>query len=571
MPASTPVSVHSLRLRGDGVHRDALLASLDDARWPAADSREYLILRQVRVQAPWWQAAEQVTQDAHTLAAGAVSGWDSLASEALAVRFADMADLLACLSHDLAHGRATGLWYWRNWRHFMDSSPATAIARLWCEQPTRLPDLVAALATHRALPAVCACLDETGLARILDGVRHATGWPLPLQSGDPRPGLATDRPVLPRPRLHDWQPVLQTLPPARLHQLLPLLALTSGWIQLPQLLHDDGHWLNWYREIGRQLPATIPTPPARKPQQPDERWPAADASHHGPATDPALPAIDAHRTDSNAVAVTATSIPEPDMAVASGPHPATSAVTLATDPERSNASPQTRDQPQAHLPAPGQSTVQDVSQPSPPAPATADNKPEVERLATSTTARSPGDAAVTPAEPAPSEAGTTQADRSALFNTTQGGLFYLLNVLAHPAVAPCLQDAPESGWQRLYRLGLHLGLDCDAPLARFLADKLELSDPARLSELAPLRDEARLCQLADRHYAHLAAWGPALLAVPAQASCGHSHLDLYYPLNAVRLDVRRAGLDIDPGWLPWLGQVVHFHYRDTLAPTGDMP
>jgi hypothetical protein len=25
--------------------------------------------------------------------------------------------------------------------------------------------------------------------------------------------------------------------------------------------------------------------------------------------------------------------------------------------------------------------------------------------------------------------------------------------------------------------------------------------------------------------------------------------------------VRRLGLDIDPGWLPWFGRVVAFHYR----------
>jgi len=571
MPASTPVSVHSLRLRGDGVHRDALLASLDDARWPAADNREYLILRQVRVQAPWWQAAERITQDAHTLAAGAVSGWDSLASDALAVRFADMADLLACLSHDLARGRVAGLWYWRNWRHFMDSSPATAIARLWCEQPTRLPDLVAALATHRALPAVCACLDETGLARILDSVRHATGWPLPLPSGDPRPGLATDRPVLPRPRLHDWQPVLQTLPPARLHQLLPLLALTSGWIQLPQLLHEHDHWLDWCSKVGRQLPGATQTPRTRQANQPDERRSTAEPVPAGQATDAALKAIDTDPIGSIAAAATDASTPAPGITAAAETHAPPPATAPAADAERSIVPRHIHEQPQVQRPAPDTSVDGGTAQSSAFAPATADDEDKSGQVPAISTAPSQSDAAVTRTDTPTSESATTKADDSAAFNTTQGGLFYLLNVLAHPAVAPCLQDAPESGWQRLYRLGLHLGLDCDAPLARFLADKLELSDPARLSELAPLRDEARLCQLADRHYAHLDAWGPALLAVPAQANFGRSHLDLYYPLSAVRLEVRRAGLDVDPGWLPWLGQVVHFHYRQTIPPAGDMP
>jgi hypothetical protein len=33
-----------------------------------------------------------------------------------------------------------------------------------------------------------------------------------------------------------------------------------------------------------------------------------------------------------------------------------------------------------------------------------------------------------------------------------------------------------------------------------------------------------------------------------------------FSIDGVDLDVRRAGLDIDPGWLPWLGTVVKFRY-----------
>jgi hypothetical protein len=44
-----------------------------------------------------------------------------------------------------------------------------------------------------------------------------------------------------------------------------------------------------------------------------------------------------------------------------------------------------------------------------------------------------------------------------------------------------------------------------------------------------------------------------------------SDLDVTLPLAAVDIRIRRIGLDIDPGWLPWLGEygrVVRFHYRD---------
>jgi hypothetical protein len=32
------------------------------------------------------------------------------------------------------------------------------------------------------------------------------------------------------------------------------------------------------------------------------------------------------------------------------------------------------------------------------------------------------------------------------------------------------------------------------------------------------------------------------------------------PLDSVDLDIRRAGLDLDPGWVPWLGVVVRYRY-----------
>ena len=38
-------------------------------------------------------------------------------------------------------------------------------------------------------------------------------------------------------------------------------------------------------------------------------------------------------------------------------------------------------------------------------------------------------------------------------------------------------------------------------------------------------------------------------------------IEIHLSLADVDLDIRRAGLDIDPGWLPWLGRVVRFRYE----------
>jgi len=52
-----------------------------------------------------------------------------------------------------------------------------------------------------------------------------------------------------------------------------------------------------------------------------------------------------------------------------------------------------------------------------------------------------------------------------------------------------------------------------------------------------------------------------LVRRPANLSLTPTHADLYFDHRHADLRIRRAGLDIDPGWLPWFGRVVAFHYE----------
>jgi hypothetical protein len=45
-----------------------------------------------------------------------------------------------------------------------------------------------------------------------------------------------------------------------------------------------------------------------------------------------------------------------------------------------------------------------------------------------------------------------------------------------------------------------------------------------------------------------------------------THLELTLPLRSVDIRIRAAGLDVDPGWVPWLGRIVRFHYAGEAAP-----
>ena len=39
-----------------------------------------------------------------------------------------------------------------------------------------------------------------------------------------------------------------------------------------------------------------------------------------------------------------------------------------------------------------------------------------------------------------------------------------------------------------------------------------------------------------------------------------THVDVIFDHRQADVRIRTAGLDLDPGWVPWLGRVVHFHY-----------
>jgi hypothetical protein len=52
----------------------------------------------------------------------------------------------------------------------------------------------------------------------------------------------------------------------------------------------------------------------------------------------------------------------------------------------------------------------------------------------------------------------------------------------------------------------------------------------------------------------------ALVLRTGRIAATRTHVDVVFTLAQVDVAVRRAGIDIDPGWVPWLGRVVRFHY-----------
>jgi len=112
-------------------------------------------------------------------------------------------------------------------------------------------------------------------------------------------------------------------------------------------------------------------------------------------------------------------------------------------------------------------------------------------------------------------------------------------------------EAP-SGWRLLHDLGMAFGLPEDEPMAAFLAAQdLDTTVPPQL--LATL-----VGRIEDLY--RLDGPLPLPLAQPARLWATETHLDLDLETKDVDPAIRLAGLDLDPGWVPWLGRVVTFHY-----------
>lgn len=53
-----------------------------------------------------------------------------------------------------------------------------------------------------------------------------------------------------------------------------------------------------------------------------------------------------------------------------------------------------------------------------------------------------------------------------------------------------------------------------------------------------------------------------LVAQSGHVAITQTHLDISFPMRQVDIAVRKVGLDIDPGWVPWLRRIVQFHYLE---------
>lgn len=515
----------------------------------------------------------------------------SIAGDPVAVRFADLAELLACLALALANGEANRQWWWRSWLR-QGHSMNLPTALLWRDVSEQHPTAVAAslrlLLSWRRFSETAPLWHDRGVTPVLEILAKITpevaAW-LPRVVEATRPAPSNSRSGVGSP----GSEASNTLPPALREDLrhcwaettgrpgLRLLALVAGLVvdaphqlartELAKLvtiasLSEQSHSKE-SPQNAESLPSRISPPPQTPLQDFDNNANDGNLSEPGQKTTPGL---ENHDQAKSSKAVAARSLP----------------------PARKDS---TRKRVQS-APAPSSSSKQPKLRPnqlsSKQQPSRTGNTQE--KLDTGSTPRQ--------ADASPTAVGEAEdinlASLSSIdLSTGLAGIFYLVNL----PQAKALPDV--SRWSELEILARGLcskaGLDQQAvdPVWRAFAwldqrgdlstlpippDKLATTAENQLDEdlaknplLAHL-DSQWLGYLAARMELALADIDDALpdvpqeeqlqlvLDAPGQIRLTRTHVDIHLPLDAIALPLRIAGLDRNPGWLPEYGRVIQFHF-----------
>ena len=151
------------------------------------------------------------------------------------------------------------------------------------------------------------------------------------------------------------------------------------------------------------------------------------------------------------------------------------------------------------------------------------------------------------------------------FFIQQTGLLFLINFLK--AIAPARQENNSSinPWVLLYH-ALHIvcnKLNCqiEKPLQELIICISQLTDDDFHLQLADFNNsENQIAEIIEQKLRSMNLWQSDWIYLAARAEVNQAYINIYLDNSSVNLQLRLAGLDVNPGWIPWLGRVIYFHY-----------
>jgi hypothetical protein len=165
--------------------------------------------------------------------------------------------------------------------------------------------------------------------------------------------------------------------------------------------------------------------------------------------------------------------------------------------------------------------------------------------------------------------------------TAWGGLPFLIRSAARAGLPALLEDRRLSGrntrWMLHALAGRLAPVAPEDPAALALAGVLPSAPPPE-SDAPNTEEDAALAEVTDawcRATHAMVAVGDASAYAALDPSAAVRRIaarravvlgepgwvEVVLPLDEVDVDIRMAGLDLDPGWVPWLGTVMRFRYE----------
>lgn len=524
--------------------------------------------------------------------------FEAASGEAEAVLFTDRAELLACLARDVCRGVAGARWWWRG--ALAGEAPREAAVRAWTAAPEHAPSAWAQLERSGDAWAFVALwtADEArvALTRVLEarGLHPVAA----LLAAAPDDALRS-RPALGRGEVmappwpgdaHEDARALVALGSPR----VALVGVARALVRAPETVRAESFLTRARRWVAAsEEPRGELAPPA--PPEPARRQGAA-----APPAEPPTPSL-----------VGTTAVVDAQRVVRDVPEAPVEAPTPRSFVHEPSGAPEVRVEAWARAEARAPSvqgaahaeandrapaSAAAAEEAAPDAPPTDDVAPTTEEGA----ARVADGRLVDPSV----AAGRRRAEATALaegtvVETALGGVFFLVLVgmqlgLYGDFSAPRAPGIPLPLWDWLALMGRALlgdGYDDDAlwPLLAALAGRGEgeapgegyepptpwaVEEPWR-SEDAPERCHGE--RAVDRWIAWLAPQvrrrlaealgvaggevGATLLVLPARVRVTGAHLDVMMALADLPIEVRRAGIDRDVGWVPAAGKYVAFQFE----------
>ncbi|MDJ0621415.1 MAG: hypothetical protein QNJ17_00535 [Desulfocapsaceae bacterium] len=456
------------------------------------------------------------------------------------VRFAGRLEMLAALLADLANGTAAGKWYWQRWSHLFTTSISKALYSILAGNLTSVCAITEMLAYRRQLAAVWQNLAEEEAEQLIREICWQNGYMLSEHSVKEKLDTVETTMILPKIPQHLYQRWLDVLStePTSFRFKLAVLVIAQEAAPLPLHYQTDTTFsaiLTALQDIqkGRWSPVTSKKKEILPTLQSDDTavTTSPEKSKHS-LKKTALSDLAQDADDQiNAYFKRVTAEEEQSLP---GKEITGSEKSEQVDQAAEEKSTFSLEQRTAKAIAQKAKAADHISHPF---------------------------KQITLDQSVPQQEVDTGG--MAWFYTEQGGVLYLLNFLNREELQDVMAEHLQqlaSGWSWLYRVAELLDFDIHDPIATFLAEQIGLESCDELAYLPSLPEHEHIQTLAEQWYGRADIWNHALLQLPAKIHHNGSHVDMHCDLKYVRLDLRLVGLDINPGWLPWLGRVVNFHF-----------